>query len=258
MQQRHQKKSLPNKLYAFGVNQIEEALDSGKSINKIWMLAHLSFKFKDLELKARVEKIPVIKLEKKEYEQVLNKQTAKLSAERTGPVFAELSPIKLEAEEILYHNDSFSKIICPVNIEDPHNLGAIIRTAFAFGCDALLLGSRNSTPITETVVASSAGAVFKLPIIRIGNLVNTIEKLKKHDFWIYGTEVSNKASQDYNQVKFDRKTLVLVGNEGKGLTDNIKRHCDFMLHIPTKFNSLNVSVATGVILSKVYSDSLNG
>lgn len=144
-----------------------------------------------------------------------------------------------------------------VDVQDTQNLGAIIRSTYAFGFDALVISDKKSAPLNQQAIAASAGAALKLPIVRIGNISQCVEKLKKQGFWLYGTDVSEEA-QDYNQVKFDQKTVLVMGSEGKGLRDNIKKKCDFLIHIPIKFNSLNVSVATGVIASKIYSDSANG
>ncbi len=105
------------------------------------------------------------------------------------------------------------------------------------------------------MVSTSAGAVFRTKIVRLGNISNVIRKLKDAGFWIYGTSVTDNSAIALDKIKFDAKTVLLVGNEGKGLGDLLQKQCDFSIYIPMKFESLNVSVATGVILNKVYQDA---
>ena len=128
----------------------------------------------------------------------------------------------------------------------------MVRSVHAFGLDGLIYSNRNNAPVTDTVVRSSAGSIFKTNVIRVGNISNCLKKLKENGFWIYGTDVKSENSEDLYKSKFDKKSVILLGNEGKGLGPSIKKACDFMIHIPCMFNSLNVSVATGIILSSVY------
>ena len=141
-------------------------------------------------------------------------------------------------------------LVLLANIEDPHNVGAIMRSCHAFGVDGVLMPGRKTSPITNTVVSSSAGAALKQKTYRISNISTTIKRLKDAGYWIYGTNVRSDKTENYSQTKFDRKTVLIIGNEGKGVPSKVLEHCDFSLHIPCEFESLNVSVATGVILSK--------
>jgi 23S rRNA (guanosine2251-2'-O)-methyltransferase len=86
----------------------------------------------------------------------------------------------------------------------------------------------------------------------VGNISNTLKKLKENQYWVYGTDVKSENSEEIRKVKFDKRSVILLGNEGKGLGPILKKACDFIVHIPCAFNSLNVSVATGIILSSVY------
>lgn len=232
----------------FGKNSVNEALDKGVTISKIWMISSKDPKLKEIEHRARKQKIPVVKTNRDELDKLSN-----FGNHRS--IVAEICPINLYDEQYL-KKDSIKKLIFPANIEDPHNLGAIIRSSYAFGIDAVMVTHRRSSPITETVIASSAGAALSMPIVRVGNAVNMIEKLKKQGFWIYGTDVSD-SSQDFNSIEFDEKSVIVMGNEKKGLPENLKKHCDFLIHIPCNFESLNVSVATGIVLNKLYTDSQN-
>lgn len=133
-------------------------------------------------------------------------------------------------------------------IEDPHNLGAIIRSAHAAGADAILLPDRRAAPVTEVAAKAAAGALAHMPIVRIGNVAQTLEKLKKEGYWIYG--LTEHGTEQYDQVHFHLPTVLVVGGEGAGLHELVARNCDLLVKIPMygKIGSLNVSVATGIAL----------
>ena len=133
-------------------------------------------------------------------------------------------------------------------VEDPHNLGAIIRTAHAAGADAVVVPERRTAPLTETVERAGAGALEHLAVARIVNVAQTLERLKQRGFWIYGLD--ERGSELYNQAAFHLPTAIVLGGEGKGLHQNVKKHCDVLLRIPMAgaVSSLNVSVAAGVVL----------
>jgi len=221
-----------------------ECLNSDVSVNKIWLLNVHNPKLKEIETLARNKKIPVLRSPRQELERLAE-------GEDHRSVVAEICPVKIHEEDFLYeknNQEKFKKIILAVNIEDPHNLGAILRSAMAFGVDALVFTARKSTQITSTVISSSAGAALKIPLVRIGNTTDSVLRLKEHGYWIYGTCVDQDNSNALNKVKFHEKSVVLVGNEGKGLSDKVLKHCDYSVYIPVDFNSLNVSVATGIVL----------
>lgn len=168
-------------------------------------------------------------------------------------IVAELSPIEfIDEKDFLKHD--FKKVLIAVNVEDPHNLGAIIRSAYAFGIDAVCYTARNSAQLNNTVITSSAGAALKSNLVRISNVTNFINMLKDNKYWIYASVVEPEGSDSLNNVQFDDMSAILVGNEGKGLSDKVVKHCDFKIHIPVKFNSLNVSVATAIICNKVFNN----
>lgn len=133
-------------------------------------------------------------------------------------------------------------------VEDPHNLGAIIRTAHAAGASALVIPERRAAGLTETVAKASAGAVEYLPIVRVANVRLALEKLKKQGFWIYGLD--ERGTHSYDRVEYAKPTAFVLGGEGKGLHEHVKKDCDFLIRIPMagEVSSLNVSVATGVVL----------
>jgi 23S rRNA (guanosine2251-2'-O)-methyltransferase len=133
-------------------------------------------------------------------------------------------------------------------VEDPHNLGAIIRTAHAAGAAAVIIPERRSAGLTETVVKAAAGALEYLPVVREGNVNRTLETLKKHGYWIYGVDERGTAS--YDTTEFGVPSAIVLGGEGKGLHELVKRHCDLLVRIPMagQVPSLNVSVAAGIVL----------
>jgi 23S rRNA (guanosine2251-2'-O)-methyltransferase len=133
-------------------------------------------------------------------------------------------------------------------IEDPHNLGAIIRTAHAAGAAAVMIPERRAAGLTETVAKASAGAVAYLPVVRVINITRALEDLKKRGYWIYGLDERGKEA--YDQVQLTEPAAIVLGAEGKGLHENVAKHCDFLVRIPMagQVASLNVSVAAGVML----------
>jgi 23S rRNA (guanosine2251-2'-O)-methyltransferase len=133
-------------------------------------------------------------------------------------------------------------------VEDPHNLGAIIRTANAAGADAVCTPERRSAPLTETVAKAAAGALEYTPVVRIGNVSQTLEKLKQAGFWIYGLD--ERAKETYDHAAYNVPTVFVIGGEGQGLHQNVQRHCDALVGIPMagKISSLNVSVAAAIVL----------
>jgi 23S rRNA (guanosine2251-2'-O)-methyltransferase len=133
-------------------------------------------------------------------------------------------------------------------VEDPHNLGAIIRTAHAAGADAVLFPERRAAGLTETVAKAAAGALEHVPLIRIGNVSQALENLKARRFWIYGLD--ERAEQTYSDTDYARPTAFVLGGEGHGLHQNVRNRSDFLIRIPMAgaISSLNVSVAAGVVL----------
>ncbi len=133
-------------------------------------------------------------------------------------------------------------------VEDPHNLGAVIRTAHAAGADAVVVPERRAAGLTDAVAKAAAGALEHLPVVRVTNISRALEDLKKGGFWIYG--VDERGDQDYDRVDYSERAVLVFGAEGKGLHQLVRQHCDVLLRIPMsgRISSLNVSVAAGVVL----------
>lgn len=133
-------------------------------------------------------------------------------------------------------------------VEDPHNLGAIIRTALAAGAHGVVVPERRAAGLTDTVRRASAGALAHLPVAKVTNLARTMEQLKESGYWLVGLD--ERAEKDYSDVDYTSPTGVVMGGEGGGLHELTRKRCDFVVSLPTlgPVKSLNVSVATGVVL----------
>jgi 23S rRNA (guanosine2251-2'-O)-methyltransferase len=133
-------------------------------------------------------------------------------------------------------------------VEDPHNLGAIIRTAHAAGAGAVVIPERRAAGVTDVVAKAAAGALEHLPVVRVTNINRALEELKQRGFWIYGLD--ERGTVTYDQVEYASPAAVVLGGEGKGLHEQVRKHCDALVRIPVagRISSLNVSVAAGVML----------
>jgi 23S rRNA (guanosine2251-2'-O)-methyltransferase len=133
-------------------------------------------------------------------------------------------------------------------VEDPHNLGAIVRTAHAAGAAAIVIPERRAAPLTETAAKAAAGALAYLPVVRVTNVNKALEDLKERGYWIYGLD--ERGREAYDEVEFAKPTAIVLGGEGKGLHEHVAKKCDFLVRIPMAGSvaSLNVSVAAGVVL----------
>ena len=151
-----------------------------------------------------------------------------------------------ELEEIM--KDNF--LLMLDHLEDPHNLGAIIRSAEAAGTTGIILPKDRSVTVTDTVIKTSAGAINNLKIVKVTNLVDTIKKLQKENFFIYGADMEGT---DIREAKFAPKKVLVIGNEGKGISKVVEKNCDEMIRIPMKgeINSLNASVAAAILIFKM-------
>ena len=133
-------------------------------------------------------------------------------------------------------------------VEDPHNLGAIIRTAHAAGAGAVIIPERRAATLTDVVGKAAAGALEHLPVVKVTNINRTLEELKGRGFWIYGLD--ERGTETYDRAEFATPTALVFGGEGKGLHEQVRKHCDALVRIPMagQISSLNVSVAAGVVL----------
>ena len=167
--------------------------------------------------------------------------------------------IILEVEDYKYYSlDDITDdtIVMLDYLEDPHNFGAIIRTCEAAGIKNIIIPKDRSVKVTSTVIKVSVGAIENVKIIMVSNLVNTINKLKSKGYWIIGTDM---VGEDYRQIDYTGKTVIVIGSEGNGLSRLIEEKCDFIASIPMngKVNSLNASVAAALIIYESQRGKIN-
>ena len=133
-------------------------------------------------------------------------------------------------------------------VEDPHNLGAIVRTAHAAGAGAVVIPERRAVGLTDVVAKAAAGALEYVSVVRATNINRVLERLKELGYWIYGLD--ERGTEGYDAIEYSAPTALVFGGEGKGLHEQVRKHCDVLVRIPMagKISSLNVSVAAGVVL----------
>jgi 23S rRNA (guanosine2251-2'-O)-methyltransferase len=146
---------------------------------------------------------------------------------------------------------AYSLVVVLDGVEDPHNFGAILRTAEAAGADGVVIPERRAAGVTGTVAKASAGASEHLAVAKVTNIARTLEELKSKGLWIVGLDERGK--QNYDQIDYKMDCAVVLGAEGKGVHDLVAKKCDFLVSIPMlgKVPSLNVSVAGGIVLYEV-------
>ena len=223
-------------MYVFGRNVAQEYLDSEKKINRVFLLD--SFSDNEIMNKINKRKIKVQRLSKIE----LNK---KVSGVHQG-IILDVEDYKYYELDDLLENEN-PLIVILDHIEDPHNFGAIIRTCEATGVDGIIIPNDRCCDVNGTVVKTSVGTTERVKIVRVKNLVNTIDKLKDKGFWIFGTDMDG---EDYSKLDYKGKTAIICGNEGSGMSRLVKERCDFIASIPMNgtVNSLNASVATALVI----------
>lgn len=226
----------------YGKNVAIETLKDNKKIYKIY----LSNKFKDEEILSLIDK-------RKINTKILdNKELDRMCKGLHQGIILEVEDIKVYSfdEVILSITKDYPLVVILDHLEDPHNLGAIIRSSEAFGVDAIILPNDRSVGITSTVVKTSVGTIEKVKIINVPNINNAIRKLKDLGYWIVGTDMEGT---NYTEIDYKTKIGLVIGNEGKGMSKVTRENCDYIAKIPMKgtVNSLNASVACGIFLSEI-------
>ena len=226
-------------MIVYGKNVIREIIYNQREIYKLY----LDNKFKDFKFLKFLESKQI------NYETVAKDKLNELTnnALHQG-VVADVKPYEyIQIENIVDANKKQNLIILD-EISDPHNLGAILRTAEAAGIDAIVVATRNQVPLNATVAKVSSGAIEHVPVIQAANLIDLIKYLKNNKFIIVGT--AGDANLEYNDVPKTQSIAVILGSEGEGMRSQIKQACDLLVKIPMhgKINSLNVSVAGALIM----------
>ncbi|GEM_PF-260892 len=229
-----------------GRKSVLEALRAGTQIERILILHGTQGGIiEGIESQARQKSIRVQEVDSEKFAEVAGDE----NAQGVAAIIAKRKQASIE--DILDRSKQRSEpalILMLDEIEDPHNLGALIRTAECSGFHGVIIPRHHSAPITSTVVKSSAGATEHLPIAEVTNLVPVIEELKKNGFWVIGLDMAG--DKLYTQSDFSNPTVLVVGGEGRGIRRLVKEHCDVLVKIPLHgmIDSLNASVAGAIVM----------
>ena len=231
--------------FIYGKNPVIEAINAKKA-TKVFLVSN----FSDQKILSLIKnnRVPVSYVAPNEMDKMSN------NGVHQG-IGAELKPYQtVSLEEIIYKAKKKEKkiIVMLDGIEDPHNLGAILRSADVFEASGIILPKHNSVSLNATVAKTSAGAINYVPVAIVNNLNQAIATLKQEGYWIVSTDGS--ATIDYSSIKYDFPVVVVIGSEGKGVSSLVLKNSDYIVKIPQfgHVNSLNASVAAGILLAEVH------
>jgi 23S rRNA (guanosine2251-2'-O)-methyltransferase len=234
--------------YIYGINAVSETLKArGRAFEWVGMAKERH----DLRLQRLIEdcrrlSVPVRFLQRTELDRMAG------NAAHQGVVAVTSAKQYSNLDDVVgAKRGQYSLVVVLDGVEDPHNLGAILRTADAAGADGIVIPERRAASVTGTVTKASAGASEHLPIAKVTNIARTVEELKERNIWTVGLD--ERGSQTYDALDYNMDCALVLGAEGKGLHDLVKRKCDFLVSIPMlgKVSSLNVSVAAAVVLYEI-------
>jgi 23S rRNA (guanosine2251-2'-O)-methyltransferase len=234
-----------------GIHAIQEALEAGRSLERIMIArGRQDRRVEEIVRLARKSNIPVRFEDRGQLDRLAD------SRDHQGVVAIAAARDISSLEDILAKanaggRDERGLIVLLDGVEDPHNLGAVIRTALAAGAHGVVIPERRAAGLTDTVARSSAGALSHLPVAKVTNLVRAMEDLKEAGYWLVGLD--ERADKSYTDVGYTSPVGIVLGSEGKGLHELTRNRCDFVVSLPTvgPVKSLNVSVAAGVVLFEV-------
>lgn len=233
------------KQYIYGKNTVVEALKGDKYIYKLYVLENVDRKIISLCEKRHIS-----------YEICDKNKLNKLAGNGVHQgIVAQVKEYDYSSlEEIIkgIPEGKLPLLLMLDGLEDPHNLGAILRTCDAIGVDGVIIGKNRSVGLTPTVAKVSTGALNYIKVARVTNLSRTLIELKKKGYWVIGCD--NNESQDYRSVDYNMPVVIVIGSEGAGISPLVKKQCDFNVVMPMvgHVDSLNASVATALILYEVY------
>lgn len=242
---REEPRELPDDVLV-GRNAVTEALKSGRGINKLWIASgDREGSVAEIAALAKERGIVVQYVERAKIEALAGGHRHQGVLAYVAPVpYAELEDI-LKAAEV---KGEAPFLVLLDELEDPHNLGALLRTADATGVHGILIPKRRSVSLNATVAKTSAGAVEYVPVARIGNIAQTLKKLKEKGFWVAGADMDGEKA--YYEADLTGPLVLVVGSEGKGMSRLTKEACDFIVRMPMvgRINSLNASVAGSILM----------
>jgi len=229
-----------------GRNSVLEALKAGRSLNKILVAkGDRQGSVRDIIGQARKKGLIIQEVDNAKLDQLSAGVRHQGVVALAAPVaYADLDDVLAAACE----KNEPPFLVLLDELADPHNVGAILRTADATGVHGVLIPKRRSCPLTQTVAKTSAGAIEHVPVVRIGNVAQTLKALKKQGIWVVGADMDGTG--DYYEAAFTGPVVIVVGNEGEGMGRLTKEACDFLVRIPMrgKIASLNASVACSLLL----------
>lgn len=242
------KQPYQNEELLIGRNPVSEALSAGRSIIKV-MIAKGNTSGAAVEIAAKAKRagVPVQEVDRKKLDFMTSGAAHQgVAALCAMKAYASVEDILTLAEE----RGEPPFIIILDEIEDPHNLGAIIRTAECAGAHGVIIKKRRSAGLTYTAYKASAGALEYLPVARVTNIADVVGELKSRSVWVYGADMNG---DDYRKTDFSGGVALVIGNEGKGLSRLVREKCDVLVSLPQKgrIDSLNASVAAGILMYKV-------
>jgi 23S rRNA (guanosine2251-2'-O)-methyltransferase len=230
-----------------GIHAVREALEAGSTFDRILIAkGRQDSRVEQILQLARERGVSVRFEDRGQLDRVAN------TRDHQGVVAIAAARVATTLEDILERaNQSKGQvglIVLLDGVEDPHNLGAVIRTALAVGAHGVIIPERRAAGLTDTVARASAGALAHLPVAKVTNLARSMEELKEAGYWLVGLDEAGQKS--YTEVDYTSPTGIVMGSEGKGLHELTRKRCDFVVSLPTTgpVKSLNVSVATGVVL----------
>lgn len=242
---REEPRELPDDVLV-GRNAVTEALKSGRGINKLWIASgDREGSVSEIAALAKERGIVVQYVERAKIEALAGGHRHQGVLAYVAPVpYAELDDILKAAEE----KGEAPFLVLLDELEDPHNLGALLRTADATGVHGILIPKRRSVSLNATVAKTSAGAVEYVPVARIGNIAQTLKKLKEKGFWVAGADMDGEKA--YYEADLTGPLVLVVGSEGRGMSRLTKEACDFIVSMPMvgRINSLNASVAGSILM----------
>ena len=239
-----------------GRNSVIELLESGKDINKIFVeKGEKHGSIHKIIAMAKTRKIIIVEKDKRQMEEIAqNKNYQGIIAIIPPFSYCEIEDILDKAKK--EKDDPFILILD--GIEDPHNLGSIIRTAETAGVHGIIIPKRRAASVNSTVAKVSSGAIEHMLVARVNNISDAIEKLKKEGLWICGTDINT--DKYYYEQDLTGPLGIVIGNEGKGIGEKVKKNCDFLVKIPMlgKVTSLNASVSTGIVIYEALKQRMKG
>jgi 23S rRNA (guanosine2251-2'-O)-methyltransferase len=230
----------------YGVNAVREALSSGQAIERVSIARGRHGRRVQAIVEAcRRQNIPVRFVERGELDRLVG------SASHQGVVAVTAAQGYRGLEELVANAKKPGLLVALDGVEDPRNLGAILRTSHCAGADGVVIPERRAAGLSETVAKTSAGATAYLPVAQVTNLARALEELKAASYWVIGLD--ERAKQTYDAVDLTDSVVLVLGGEGGGLHELVRKKCDFLVSIPTlgRIASLNVSVAAGIVLYEV-------